>query len=395
MRRTILKLAMLFSLPVAVQAQTLTVLHSFTGSPNDGWSPSARPTLDQANNLYGTTEGGGSYCNPGGGCGTVYEMTASGSFLVLHSFGGPGGKFGDGILPYAGVTRDSRGNLYGTTLTGGYQNKTYCFDVTCGMVYAVAPTGREMIMYQFAGLGGANSQTGVLRDGKGNLYGTTTWGGASYDGVVYEISGGKEILLHTFTGGTTDGYRPMSGVLMDSAGNLYGTTLYGGSANCGVVFKIDAAAKAYSIFHQFAGTPGGCWPANLLWNSASGAFYGVTGGGGANNVGSLFKLDSSGNETTLFSFSELQPAGVSSTLTMDSAGNFYDTTIGGGSFEYGSVFKVDSSGNYTVLYSFTGGADGAAPYAGVSIDKAGANLYGTTFGGGSADGGVLFKLSLQ
>jgi uncharacterized repeat protein (TIGR03803 family) len=201
-----------------------TVLYSFTGSYGDGAGPSSALIMDSAGNLYGTTEAGGL-----SGIGTVFELDTTGHETVLYSFEGTPG---DAYLPVSGLIMDSAGNLYGTTYADG-------FDLP-GMVYKLDTTGHETVLYSFTdGSDGGNPYAGLIIDNAGNLYGTTGNGGASDVGTVFELdTTGHETVLYSFTGGS-DGGNPYAGLIMDNAGNLYGTTGYGGSADVGVVFELS------------------------------------------------------------------------------------------------------------------------------------------------------------
>lgn len=181
---------------------------------------------------------------------------------------------------------------------------------------------------------------GVIFDSKGNLYGTASGGGTSGAGVVFKIASGNETALYTFTGGA-DGGTPLGNLILDSAGNLYGTTNVGGVDGAGVVFKVDPSGNE-TVLYTFTGGSDGGYPAWVV-------------------------------------------------LALDSDGNLYGTTSGGGASNAGVVFKVNPSGHETVLYSFTGGVDGDSPYTGVVRD-AGGNLYGATDFGGASGAGVVFEI---
>jgi uncharacterized repeat protein (TIGR03803 family) len=370
-----------------------TVLYSFTGTNGDGAFPVAGLTLDTAGNLYGTTENGGQCVS---GCGTVFKIDPSGKETVLYSFTGMNG---DGRDPVAGVIIDNAGNLYGTTKEGG---STQCADTFgCGTVFKLDPSGHETVLYSFTGMNGdgANPVAGLTFDTAGNLYGTTENGGqcVSGCGTVFKLDpSGKETVLYSFTGMNGDGANPVAGLNLDTAGNLYGTTENGGQcvSGCGTVFKIDPSGYE-TVLYGFTGMNGdGANPAAGLIVDSAGNLYGTTLGGGSASGGTMFKLDPSGHETVLYSFTGTNGDGANPAagLIMDSAGNSYGTTQFGGvtscyaSFGSppgcGTVFKVDPSGHETVLYSFTGtNGDGANPAAGLIMDSAG-NSYGTTqFGG--------------
>jgi uncharacterized repeat protein (TIGR03803 family) len=206
-------------------------------------------------------------------------------------------------------------------------------------------------------------------------------------------------LLHSFTGGA-DGATPDAGLVLDAAGNLYGTTVAGGASNLGTVFKLDKTGKE-TLRYSFLGGADGATPYAGLILDGAGNLYGATEVGGASNSGTVFKLDTTGVETLLYSFTGGADGTPDVGLVRDAAGNLYGTTFAGGAPSFGTVFKLDTTGTETVLYSFTGGADGGSPFGGLVRDAAG-NLYGTTIEGGvdrapcEADGyrgcGVVFKL---
>lgn len=312
--------------------------------------------------------------------GTVFKLTSRRKETLLYSF--TGGT--DGRSPSGGLVRDSAGNLYGTTSSGG----AFGF----GAVYKIDATGQETVLHDFAGgTDGGGPYGSLFLDASGNLYGTTSGGGPSAAGTVFKLDHtGKESVLYAFTGGS-DGATPVAGVIRDAAGNIYGTTAAGGgSNNYGTVFKVDTTGKE-TVLHAFAGGTDGEFPQGGLVRDASGSLYGTTAAGGASN-GTVFKLDASGNETVLHRFTFTDGDGPAGSLIGDSAGNLYGTTIRGGEYNWGTVYKVDPSGNETVLYSFTGGKDGKYPTGVTLIEDAAGNLYGTTQQGGSYGNGVVFKL---
>ena len=244
-----------------------------------------------------------------------------------------------------------------------------------------------------------------MRDPAGNLYGTTYEGAVS--GTVYKVdSAGIETVLYAFTGGT-DGNTPVSGLVRDADGSLYGTTFGGGNLSycggqgCGVVFKLDQTGNE-TVLYSFTGPDGANPYGNLLRDSA-GNLYGTTLSGGPSNAGVVFRVDPMGNETVLYAFTGgADGAKPYAGLVRDQAGNLFGTTGQGGlngcSGGCGVVFKVDPAGKETVLYSFTGGTDGWMPYGSLVEDPQG-NLYGTTFFGGDQGEfcggycGVVFKVN--
>jgi len=322
---------------------------------------------------------------------------AAPSFVVLHSFDGA-----DGGSPYAGLLRDSAGNLYGTTAHYGSGG---CFFGTsgCGTVFKLSPTGTETVLHSFAGSpDGGNSVAGLVQDAAGNLYGTTLAGGSSSGecryrdgcGVVFKLSPtGTETVLHTFSGGY-DGDEPYAGLLRDPAGNLYGTTRFGGATStclppigCGVVFELIRCNSGYDfkVLYTFTGGTDGLQPVAGLVRDAAGNLYGT-------NVAAVFKLSPGGTFTVLHSLERTGGEPVSG-LILDAAGNLYGTTAGGGASGLGAVFKLSPTGAETVLYNFTGGADGGSPRCDYLIRDGSGNLYGTTYFGGAFHFGVVFKVS--
>jgi uncharacterized repeat protein (TIGR03803 family) len=366
-----------------------TVLYNFTVGA-DGWNPYSGVIQDSAGNLYGTTSLGGDLSGCGGlGCGVVYKLDTAGNETVLYSFTGGA----DGSEPSAGVIRDSAGNLYGTTGIGG---------TGAGVVYMLDTAGQETVLYSFTGgADGSSPYAGVIRDSEGNLYGTTPNGGAGY-GVVFKLdTAGQETVLHAFTG-RADGSYPYNGVIRDSAGNLYGTTRYGGTAvgynGYGVVFKLDTAGQETVLYTFMGGADGGVPYAGVIRDSA-GNLYGTTYEFGdlsasacfGYGCGVVYKLDTSRNETVLYSFTGgADGANPAAGVIRDEAGNLYGTTNVGTLANLGAVYKLNTTGQETVLYGFLSPPDGSGPSA-VIRDEAG-NLYGTTFGGGTYDAGVVFKL---
>ncbi|MGB8029293.1 MAG: choice-of-anchor tandem repeat GloVer-containing protein [Terracidiphilus sp.] len=387
---------------VSCTAGTETILYSFGASSSDGSLPTAGLIIDSAGNLYGTTGNGG--VDVGG---TVFKIGASDTETILHSFG----FAADGVGPDSDLVMDSAGNFYGTTVAGG---------ANVGTVFKVSPgtggTYTETILYSFRAspADGASPHAGLIMDSAGNLYGTTYWGGANClalggCGTAFKVApDGTETVLHSFGASATDGIWPHAGLVMDSAGNLYGTTVNGGANSdghtaygAGAVFKISpGAAGTYTetILYSFgASATDGTWPGAGLILDNAGNLYGTTEYGGANGYGAagwgdgtVFKISASGTETILYSFgaSATDGGGPLAGLIMDSAGNLYGTTAFGGANDAaaggdGTVFEIGASGTETILYSFGASAtDGQRPYAGLTMDGAG-NLYGTTLYGGS------------
>jgi uncharacterized repeat protein (TIGR03803 family) len=224
---------------------------------------------------------------------------------------------------------------------------------------------------------------GVALDAFGNLYGATVGGGSRDRGTVFKVdTTGKETVLHSFPTKNGDGVDPFAGVVLDVQGNVYGTTRVGG-IKMGTVFKVDTTGKE-TILHTFTGTANGdgANPRAVLTLDAQGNIYGTTYVGGAKNAGTVFKLDTAGVETILHSFTQKDGRNPLGSLVFDAQGNLYGTTFAGGAKNTGTVFKLDTTGKETVLHSFVEpGGDGAFPLGDLAIDAQG-NLYGTTISGG-------------
>jgi uncharacterized repeat protein (TIGR03803 family) len=327
--------------------------------------------------------------------GVVFKLDAAGHETVLHSFTGgfTGGL--DGGIPFAGLIRDAAGNLYGTTFWGGSGNS--------GVVYEIDAGGHYKVLYAFTGgADGANPDAGVIRDEAGNLYGTTTNGGGIITcglvggcGVVFKMDAtGHETVLYTFNGGA-DGSNPQAALIRDSAGNLYGTTNGGGMFNCGiytgcgVVFKLDTTGHE-TVLYTFTGGSDEGVPGALIRDSA-GNLFGTAGCDVAR--GEVFEVDASGQFSVLHSFTGPGVGCPRGNLILDSAGDLYGTTAGPDIAAMGNVYELSPTGTYTVLYSFTGSPDGSWPNS-LIRDSAG-NLYGTTTYGGASGGGVIFKITPQ
>jgi uncharacterized repeat protein (TIGR03803 family) len=400
------------AVPAQTQATKFKVLHTFKGS--DGGSPMGVLVRDAAGNIYGTTIGGGTGKCSKMGCGTAFKLNKSGQQVWLYSF-----KGGNGLNPDAGLLRDAAGNLFGTTVYGGDTN---CAPPEgCGTVFELDKTGKQgTVLHKFTGTpDGWFPEALLVEDPAGNLYGTTYLGGSSSLGAVFKIDKtGKETILHSFAGppdGGGDGAFSYQGVIRDSAGNLYGVTDAGGAYGAGVVYERNARGKE-TLLYSFTGFSDGSGPNSVLLMDADGNLYGTTKGGGNGECGGtgcgvVFELsphsDGSWTESTLYVFCSLASCTdgeepLAGPLVRDSAGNLYGTTYFGGDIRLcngscGVVFKLDNAGKETVLHTFTGGADGAFPYAGLTIDGQG-NLYGTTQGGGatcytSYTCGVVFKIT--
>lgn len=348
-----------------------TVLYSFPGAA-DGSNPVGTLSQDSAGNLYGTTYLGGPW-----GAGTVFKVSPGGQETVLYSF--RGGT--DGALP-VGVISDSAGNLYGTTWYGGVAGR--------GVLFKLDPNGRETVLYNFSIDDSPSS--GVIRDSAGNLYGTTQGGGIWRTGSVYKIDPiGREWVLYSFTGGV-DGLYPAAGVVADSAGNLYGTAPRSGSAGQGVVYKLDTNGQQ-TVLYNFTGGTDGAYPQAGVILDAAGNLFGTAVSGGNGGAGVVYRIDPSGRYAVLYSFTNGLDGGLPfSPLTRDADGNLYGTTVAGGQFSGGVVFKLTPAGQQTVLHHFAVGANGVPADSGLLRDAAG-NLFGTSYSDGSKRSGTVYKIS--
>ena len=365
--------AALVLLASGAQAKTVQVLYDFS-SLSDGAYPEAGVIMDRAGNFYGTTLEGGTGGCAGGGCGTVFRLASDGSKTLLYSF--TGGN--DGAGPH-GLIMDKAGNLYGVTSGGG---GTGCYDEAgCGTIFELAANGAETVLHAFqGGTDGENPSGGLIADKKGNLYGTT-------GDTVFRVSAdGKLKTLHYFSG--ADGYEIGSVTLArDKAGNLYGTTQNGGAYRWGTVFRVSPDGTATVLYSFTGGSDGGGPHAGVIMDAA-GNLYGTTPYAGDMNCdygegcGTVFKLAPDGTETTLYTFTD---TGVNANpmagLTMDSGGNLYGTTYG---FSPGGIFKLAPDGTEKMLYTFTGGEDGSQPMGGLLLSRNG-HLYGTASSGGGGN----------
>src|SRR5271166_4440240 len=323
------------------------------------------------------------------------QPAAAQTFTELYPFN-TSGNLTDGGWPKAGVTRDASGNLYGTTFYGGLGTGCDIIYNGCGVVFKLDTSGTETVLHSFSGASdGWNPTARLVLDSAGDLYGTTGFGGAYGYGTVFKVdTAGNETIVHSFAGGR-DGSNPNAGLVSDTTGNFYGTTQYGGRGcaghGCGTVFRIGADGTE-TVLYSFADVPEGASPLGGVALDSSGNIYGTTWVGGMYSFGTVFSLDSSGNEKVLHSFTAgSDGANPMAAPVLDATGNMYGTTSAGGS-HFGTVYQIDASGNESILYTFTGGLDGAYPYAHLLIDASG-NLFGTASQGGVSGTGSVFELS--
>jgi uncharacterized repeat protein (TIGR03803 family) len=354
----------------------LTTLHSFTGSLLGSAAGLIQAT---DGNFYGTTVRGTGATYYG----TVFRMDSAGDLTTLHSFG-----YSGGAGPHAGLIQATDGNFYGTTSLGGATNH--------GVVFKMDSSGNVRTLHSFAGplRDGVGPYASLIQANDGNFYGTTHTGGASNYGTVFNMdSEGRLTTLHSF--GYFDGADPQANLMQATDGNLYGLTSSGGASDSGTVFKMDSSGNLTTL-HTFDGSDGAA-PLGGLIQAKDGDFYGTTSGGGSGcrgGCGTVFRMDSNGNLTTLHSFAGARSDGSFpyAGLIQATDGNFYGTTYYGGARNGGTIFRIDSSGNLTTLFSFAG-IYGANPET-TLIQATDGNLYGTTYGGSYGGGGVVFRLSL-
>ena len=369
----------------AAMAAPTQRLHSFAGG-SDG--AAARSTLirDAAGNFYGTTNKGGP-----AGAGTVFKVTSGGVESVLYSF--TGGS--DGGAPSGGpLALDSFGNLYGTTATGGARG--------AGTVFMVTPNGVESVLYSFTdGADGGYPVGGLIADSSGNLYGECfDAGSAGGWGTVFKITtGGALTVLHSFAGYPSDGARPQATPALDGMGNVYGVTFQGGPNNAGTVFKVSTGVGTSTLYNFTSGSDGAAPSGGVVVDSAGDVFG--TAGGGSGGYGTAFEIPAGGVFTVIYSAATADKAVTAlSNPVLDAAGNIYGTTFAGGSHNDGSVYELSPHlathhpviWKLSLLHSFHGMPAGAEVVGSVVADSSG-NLYGTTEAGGASNNGIIYKIT--
>jgi len=392
------------------QAQTFSVLHDFTGF--DGSDPEAGLTIDGEGNFYGIASRGGyfgDFCARNRGCGTVFKMTHDGSdwvFQTLYVFQSQSKAMrSEAASPFGRVTLRPDGTLYGTSYYGGWE---VC-NGGCGTVYRLTPPTvcstlqclwTESLIFPFNQADGTYPMGDLAFDQAGNIYGTTFFGGISDQGTAYEITDSENgwtqtELLRFGAGPKPGGARPYkAGLIFDQAGNLYGTTDEGGKYRQGTVFQIVPSGRGWTeiTLHDFtAGYDGGGLHSDLVMDSA-GNMYGANSNGGMWGYGNVYELSPSANGwvfNVVYSF--VPPSGgPAASLIFDPAGNLYGTNTAGN----GAVFKLSpgqSGWTYTELHTFSG-SDGSYPLGSLVMDSHG-NLFGTASDGGKYGFGTIFELT--
>ncbi len=379
--------ALLASLSRPAESQTYRVIHNFTDKGKDGATPYGGPILDRLGNLYGSTYLGGAY-----GSGSVYRLSPTGSswsYSTLYSLRG----LSDAAGPAFGTLAIHNGALFGSSEGGGY----------LGTAFKVGPcksTCAETVLHSFGhGTDGEEPVGGVVVDTEGNVYGTTLLGGTYGNGTVYEIKpSGVESVIYSFVGGS-DAVNPAAAVTLDSQGNIYGTAPAGGAYGNGAVYKLTRSGSTWteSVLYSFQGTTDGANPVGGIILDKAGNVYGGTFDGGVNGGGTVYELSPSGESwtfTVLYSF----PGGYGgpyNKLTFDAKGNLYGILNGESAHGFGSVFKLSPGKDgwtYSDVYDFTGGSDGGFPYCKLAIDAQG-DIFGTAVIGGTDNQGVVFEIT--
>ena len=377
------------------------VLYNYQGG--DGCAPYGGVISDPAGNLYGTTYGDRIHF------GTVYELTAGsgGAYTqtVLHTF--QGGV--EGRNPVVGLVRDAAGNLYGTTPIAGTGDSGTVFEMTPGS----DGTWTMSTIYGFSGGDdGAIPYSPLVIDAAGNLYGTTSQGGSTGNGVVYKLTPGPGgwtySVLYTFNG-SDDGSWPVGTIVLDTAGNLYGTTSQAGADGWGTVFKLAPGTSGwtFTLLHTFTGNDDGADSEGGLTIDSKNILYGTTNAGGSGQSGVVFQMRPNVSalpgmsapwmETVLHAFTGGDDgAGADRGVVADAAGNL-NGSAEGGSAGFGIVYRMTPSStgwSQNVLYTFSGGDDGRFPESRVMVDSAG-TIWGTTIAGGTNGCGVAYEVTAQ
>jgi uncharacterized repeat protein (TIGR03803 family) len=355
-----------------------SLVHSFSGP--DGNDP-AGLVRDAAGNLYGLTQLGGTATCTGivqyNGCGVIFEITAAGEFSVLYSFAGAGGAFPAGKL-VRGSNGNLYGATFGGGQNPSCAGQQY--QQGCGTVFELTPSGstwNETVLYSFAGGTDGFSPNGGLIFSRGKLVGTTDSGNGQCNpicGTVFELTpinnGWTETILHGFTGGS-DGALPDAGLIGDSLGNKYGTAALGGASGYGTIFKIDLQGKKTTL-HSFNGRDG-AYPSAGLSRDGNGNLFGAATAGGSFEVGTVFELNPANHLTVLHNFSGGASDGAYPHGTLLLVGQtLYGTTEGGGPQGWGTVFEIGTKAamQYDVSL-FPGISSNGTPQGRVTVSSEG------------------------
>jgi uncharacterized repeat protein (TIGR03803 family) len=310
-------------------AGTISTIYSFCPSDcNGGSTPGAGLLAASDGNLYGTTWYGGA--NAGG---VVYRITLSGTETVVYNFSNSGNP--DGNLPQAAVTQGTDGNFYGTT--GEFGASIY------GTVDKITPAGVETTLQSFSGHNGAFPKAKLIEGTDGSFYGTTSGRGVGSDassyGSIFKVTpAGQFKTLHAFAGYPVDGQGSYGGMVQGADGNLYGTTTGGGAYSAGTVFSISPDGSIYKVIHNFGRD--GAYPYGDLIQGTDGKLYGTTSGRGANNGGTIFAITTSGTISTIHNFDAADGMLSYGGLVQATNGSFYGTTNVGGVNGDGTVYSI-------------------------------------------------------
>ncbi|HTB11678.1 MAG TPA: choice-of-anchor tandem repeat GloVer-containing protein [Bryobacteraceae bacterium] len=373
--------AILCAAAISLKGQTLTTLVSFNG--RNGTTPKAGLVQGSDGNFYGTTSGGGLPVGPAAG--TVFSITPGGSLTTLYTFTGTAG-----IVPATGLVQGTDGNFYGGASSEGQYG--------VGTVFRITPTGTLTTIYNFGGIAtdGFGLASAMVQGDDGNFYGTTPGGGLNNIGTVFKITpAGTLTSLYQFGTTLTDGSRPYAGLARGSDGNYYGVTSGGGLYDQGTVFRITPGGALTTLYHFGTASTDGSEPTGGLVQASDGNFYGTTGDGGTACCGTIFRITTGGNLTTIHAFDNTDGNYPTTALIQGADGNLYGTTISGGADSNGTVFRLTLAGVLTTVYNFcsqSSCADGTFP-SGLVQGKDG-NLYGTTQDDGGNGAGTIFRLQL-
>jgi uncharacterized repeat protein (TIGR03803 family) len=354
-----------------------------TGGANSGGNPYAGVITGTDGNLYGATVNGGA-----NRFGTAYQLTTTGSLNTLYSF--TGGN--DGAFPYAAVVQGTDGNFYGTTETDGSNG--------AGTVYQLSASGTFNPLYSFSGGDdGGNPYAGLVTGTDGLFYGTTSQGGVNAGntafGTIFTISSTGSFNTIASFNSNADGATPHAPLLLGADGNFYGAAIAGGANGDGTIFSVTPGGS-FNWVHSMNGGTDGAAPYAALIQGTNGAFYGTAETDGSNGHGTVFEVTASGTVatlTTLYSFTgDADGGNPYSALTAGTDGLLYGATSAGGAYGFGTIFSITTSGSFNTLYSFTGGNDGADPH-GTLLSGTGGAFYGTAVNGGSGGFGTVYQFS--
>jgi uncharacterized repeat protein (TIGR03803 family) len=384
--RSLVALLTLSIASIPSQAQTYAIVHSFTGAPTDGDKPNGDLIQDAPGNLYGTSFQGGTH-----DLGVVFKLDPSGAETILHNFTGAA----DGSHPEGGLFQDPAGNFYGTTTAGGSSG--------LGVVFKLDTNNVLTSLHSFKGDSDGAQPFSKLVSINGDLYGVTQSGGRSSStcdcGTIFKVSpGGKEAIVHRFAL-DAEGEAPQ-GLIRDAAGNLYGVTLYtqqvfGGS---GTVFKLDTSG-VFTVLYTFNDNRGeGIHPVGRLIRDTNGNIHGTIGNDGVGCAGEVFRLDATGQEELMHCFLRGDNGYLPLAGVIDAGGTLYGTTHFGGN-GVGVLFRISQTGQYDAVHRFAGAGDGEdAESGGLTLGSDG-SIYGATWHGGTGTCrggsypgcGVIFK----